>query len=746
MSYGRFAGPGDGSPGLSHSRPPRWSRWAALALLVTGMALDLAWQPALAGGTSTPLRASVAFELYGSHVLEQTFVASGTRLGQIAVVAAVDERVPGQHVVLRLREEETGRELRTAAIPVSTVPAGSLWRFTPPQRSSRWTRFTFAPVDTVPGKRYVFTLHAPQSSKEQAVHIALQFYSVYPEGRLVVNGREENGNILFASAYRAPLTVALLSQRLAGVGSLPAAALVFLCILSAKAASLPDARRLWSSERAAHVRRTVSAMAPGLGAAALALVVVEHTAVLAPWLVDQVALALAHRHEGKAGRLAARWGSTFTVAELARRITAEDAIVMVPPGAPPWGTPSRPFVFAYFLQPRRVVPEQRSLLDPQPAITHLLMVRGTPSARGGRAPAWPRFWVPVAAVIHEPVTRQVEVAAVSVDGLAGAAGLPEAGHLEWTPAAARLLDRIDPWPEAELAATILSSEGTVFQRIAVTYREMRPDYWGVAAPPGLRWSQGARLSLVARWPEGQEIAPAAGLRLPDGTIVAIEGTRLAGTGAWQTVTVDLAGHLADLPQAASAEVVWLGLNLYALPPLPYHAGWGVIALPQPGQPDPRPRSGEFWTARSWLQAGDYALVRGDPAEALRRYRLARALSPDDPAVFLALGEAARQAGDLAAAHQAAQAAITLAPDEPWAWYELGLLAEVQGRFLEAAAAYKRASDLAPEGAWAQLAAGHALEAAGKPDEALEYYRQAAALYPASEDAIEGFDALRRLEG
>lgn len=126
--------------------------------------------------------------------------------------------------------------------------------------------------------------------------------------------------------------------------------------------------------------------------------------------------------------------------------------------------------------------------------------------------------------------------------------------------------------------------------------------------------------------------------------------------------------------------------------------------------------------------------------------MARALAPHDAAVHLALSEAARQAGDLVAAREAAQAAIMLVPDEPWAWYEQGLLAEAQEHWPEAAAAYQRASELAPKEAWAQFAAGNALEAASVLAEALEYYRQAAALYPASEDAMKGFDALRRRGG
>jgi hypothetical protein len=758
------------------NRLRRWWRWAALALLLAGaLGLDLTLQPALRSGAASSPTASLAFELAEGRSLAQEFVATRPLLAEIALVTArpleepsegpldrlaaprgapppsavspepAANRAPAGALVLRLVDEEDTQVLRTVRLDLARLPAGDVWSFIPTRTTGQWTVFRFAPLAVVPGRRYRFTVEAPGVSGDAPVRVLVQFPPQYHGGYARIDGRPVGGTLLFRTAYRTSLLEALAARQLAGIAVPWAVGLALLCLAGALGLLAAPARQLWRARTAGPVGRLAPRAGAVLAIALCAGLAGSHLRETVPWLVEQMAATRAAAALDPAAKLRLRWGRTAALAELVRQQTPPDAVVMLPPG-PAWGPLGSPFILQYFLLPRRVTLEQRALVEQTPPpVTHLLMVQRRAPSPGAPPIGWPRFWVPASRVVFAPRTRMVDVAELALLDPAGAV------LLRWTPAAALPLVRwpgaaalarhLAPPPGETATSALLLDEPPGFQQIVVTYTASRPDVWGLAVPPQAAQLAHGRLVVQARWPEGADLTLVALFQAADGTLIAVESPRLSGAGAWQTVAVDLARP--SLPALEGSRLVWVGLDLGVPPVLPYRDGWGVLALARGQEPDPRRGPEGLWTAAGWLAAGHAALARGDLAAALDRYLLARALAPDDAAVYLALTEALRRAGRLEAALAAAQTAAALAPEEPWSHYALGRVLEARGQPAAALAAYERAAELAPAEPWTQLAAGRLLEAAGAGEAARQRYRLAAAMYPYSADAVAAAWVLRR---
>lgn len=744
--------------------PPRggW-RWAALALvLALGLGLDLTLQPALRSGAASALTASLAFELAEGRSLAQEFVATWPVLAEIALVTArpseqpsggaldrpgspAGAETPAGALLLRLLDDEGTHVLRTVRLDLARLPAGDVWSFIPTRTTGQWTAFRVPPVTLQPGRRYRFTVDAPGVSGDAPVRVLVQFPPRYSEGQAFIDGRPVGGTLLFRTAYRAPLLEALATRRLAGIALPWVVGLELLCLAGALGLLAAPARQVWRAQAAGPAGRLAPRAAAVLALALWAGLAGSRLRETVPWLVEQVQVTHAAATLDPAAKLRLRWGRTAALAELVRQQTPPDAVVMLPPG-PAWGPLGSPFILQSFLLPRRVTLEQRALVEQTPTpVTHLLMVQRRAPSPGAPPIGWPRFWVPATRAVFAPRTRLVDVAELTLLDPAGAA------LLQWTPAttlplvrwpgAAVLAHDLAPPPGETATSALFLDQPPGFQQIVATYTASRPDSWGLAVPPQTAPLAHARLVVQARWPEGADLTLVALFQAADGTLLAVESPRLPGSSAWQAVAVDLARP--SLPALEESRLVWVGLDLGVPPVLPYHDGWGVLALARGQEPDPRPGPDGLWTASGWLAAGHAALARGDLAAALDRYLLARTLAPADAAVSLALTEALRRAGRLEEALAAAQTAAALAPEEPWSHYALGRMLEALGQPAEAASAYARAAELAPAEAWTQLAAGRLQEAVGAPEAARQHYRLAAATSPYSGDAVAAAWTLRR---
>ena len=149
------------------------------------------------------------------------------------------------------------------------------------------------------------------------------------------------------------------------------------------------------------------------------------------------------------------------------------------------------------------------------------------------------------------------------------------------------------------------------------------------------------------------------------------------------------------------------------------------------------------SARAHNELGAALLQAGKSVDAVRHFRDATQLSPDDPYLQFNLGKALAAAGSGSDAVRAFQRALALNPDFADAHDELGVLLFAAGRLNEAIAHLRKAVDLAPGSAVAHSDLGGALAQAGRRDEALQHIRRALALDPGNTAAQENLARLRR---
>ncbi len=122
---------------------------------------------------------------------------------------------------------------------------------------------------------------------------------------------------------------------------------------------------------------------------------------------------------------------------------------------------------------------------------------------------------------------------------------------------------------------------------------------------------------------------------------------------------------------------------------------------------------------------------GDREEAVRQFRLAVELEPEDADLQLSLGMALDRAGRAREAFVELEAALRLDPRSAQANYMVGTLLERAGRDAEAMARYAAAAEQAPESVEAQLRLADGYSRAARVGEALLHYRRVLEVAPDS---------------
>ena len=124
-------------------------------------------------------------------------------------------------------------------------------------------------------------------------------------------------------------------------------------------------------------------------------------------------------------------------------------------------------------------------------------------------------------------------------------------------------------------------------------------------------------------------------------------------------------------------------------------------------------------------------ANGDREEAVRQFRLALELEPEDADLQLSLGMALNRAGRAREALVELEAALRLDSQSAQANYNIGTILERAGRDAEATERYAAAAELAPESVEAQLRLADAYTRTGRADEALAHYRRVLDVSPDS---------------
>jgi predicted ribosomally synthesized peptide with SipW-like signal peptide len=127
--------------------------------------------------------------------------------------------------------------------------------------------------------------------------------------------------------------------------------------------------------------------------------------------------------------------------------------------------------------------------------------------------------------------------------------------------------------------------------------------------------------------------------------------------------------------------------------------------------------------------GLWYVKTGRSAQQIGAFEAARALRPDNVAVWINLGNALRGNGQVDEALACYQKAVALDPKFAMAHTNLGLALAVKGQVDEAIARYHKAIALDPKLANAHNGLGDALSRKGQEEEAIACYRQAIALDP-----------------
>ncbi len=157
----------------------------------------------------------------------------------------------------------------------------------------------------------------------------------------------------------------------------------------------------------------------------------------------------------------------------------------------------------------------------------------------------------------------------------------------------------------------------------------------------------------------------------------------------------------------------------------YSAGVGV-SMPDPLMEELRNALRSPQRHRTMALQADAA---GDREEAVRQFRLALELEPDDADLQLSLGMALDRGGRPREALVELEAALRLDPRSAQANYMVGTLLERAGRDAEAIARYAAAAELAPESVEAHLRLADGYTRTARVDEALPHYRRVLDIAP-----------------
>ncbi len=137
----------------------------------------------------------------------------------------------------------------------------------------------------------------------------------------------------------------------------------------------------------------------------------------------------------------------------------------------------------------------------------------------------------------------------------------------------------------------------------------------------------------------------------------------------------------------------------------------------------------FLDDTNYLRAGDEFRKQGEYHNAIRWYRRALEINPDNAAVHVNWGISLLALGKVPEAGARLEQAIRLKPDLPEAHCSLGMVLRQQNRLAEAAASYEKSLRLKPDFALAHLHLGTLLLDLGKFDRAIEHLTKAVELDP-----------------
>lgn len=186
-------------------------------------------------------------------------------------------------------------------------------------------------------------------------------------------------------------------------------------------------------------------------------------------------------------------------------------------------------------------------------------------------------------------------------------------------------------------------------------------------------------------------------------------------------TGPLAGTLPEAPRASAAQVrEWFTLALQRFSSGALEAADEALAELLEAAPR-HPEALEL--------SAIVAAQRGDPAEAIRRFRRLAAVQPDSAEAQFNLGNLYRHSLRWEEAEAAYRAALRIAPAVPQAVFSLGLVLGETGRPHEAEAEFRRALALDPGYVEAMYNLGVVLAGDGRPMEAEALYRKVLELSP-----------------
>jgi superkiller protein 3 len=146
------------------------------------------------------------------------------------------------------------------------------------------------------------------------------------------------------------------------------------------------------------------------------------------------------------------------------------------------------------------------------------------------------------------------------------------------------------------------------------------------------------------------------------------------------------------------------------------------------------------SAVSYRTAGTLALEKGQWADAIKHFRAAIALAPDEPVAHHKLGTALFTTGDVAGALEQFREAVRVSPGFAKGHFSLGLMMESVGQHRDAIGHFSAAIESEPnyEEAWLQMA--HATRRSGRWQQAIGHYQRVLALDMGNAEAQFGYAA------
>lgn len=240
--------------------------------------------------------------------------------------------------------------------------------------------------------------------------------------------------------------------------------------------------------------------------------------------------------------------------------------------------------------------------------------------------------------------------------------------------------------------------------------------WTFRCEAGATWDPSASQTTTRPYPPATVLTPMmpaaaacfdASCRLPADTCVRYDGKRVYAASCVDGS--DATEAMLRSPPRAPRGAVVLGGRIVGggSPPAPQVASAAPIPTPAPAvqrvdasvppaPPDPCiPSAALRAPSNEQVDSGNEAIVQGDFATALDRYRAAITINKCNAFAWAALGDALLQSGHPTEAKQALGFATKLMDSNHHAWTLLGQALERTGESATAAAAYRRALELKP---------------------------------------------------